>query len=153
MRDSIKPVIRLGRTNVLLENQGITYNETGLTYNEAGIFYGGIYNHDIVPMVNSISVKKTINSANSFKPKMSVGRTERLLADQGFTYNEATNTYNEAGMEYGGIYKYDVVPIVSFARQVHPTITFGMDFGASVIPAPTGSRGKLIGMLGLTYAR
>lgn len=31
------------RTDSLLYDQGITYNEAGLTYNEIGIAYGGVY--------------------------------------------------------------------------------------------------------------
>lgn len=35
---------------------------------------------------------------------ISIDRTDRLLSDQGFTYNEAGKTYNEVGMTYGGVY-------------------------------------------------
>ena len=33
-----------------------------------------------------------------------IEHTEKLVANQGFTYNEAGKSYNEAGMTYGGLY-------------------------------------------------
>jgi hypothetical protein len=39
------------------------------------------------------------------KPKFqSMEPTEKLLADQGYTFNEAGQSFNEAGVMFGGIY-------------------------------------------------
>ena len=152
MRDSIKPVIRIGRTNVTISNQGYTYNESGFTYNQIGWQYGGKFGQDITPIVSlSKSVKPKMQVA-SIKPSLKVNRTNVVINNQGYTYNEAGFTYNELGWMYGVIFGHDIYPLIANAVLTKPRITLGRDFGAKVTPpTPTGNSGMLIGMLGLTY--
>ena len=110
---------KAGRTNVQLSNQGYTYNEAGLTYNEAGVTYGGVYGSDIQPLISKATLQKPIsNTIKSIKSIMSVGRTNKLLEDQGYTYNEAGFTYNQTGVTYGGVYLHDISPIISKATII-----------------------------------
>jgi len=42
---------------------------------------------------------------DDIKPIMSfVDKSERLIADQGYSFNEAGQSFNEAGVMFGGIY-------------------------------------------------
>jgi hypothetical protein len=53
------------------------------------------------------------------KPTLSsIGKTEQLLDNQGYSYNEDGKSYNELLMTYGGIYgrDYDNPPIFSVER-------------------------------------
>lgn len=54
------PIIKLSvqKTNALVYDPGITYNESGLSYNEVGYAYGGLYEHDITSIVPTIQVKR-----------------------------------------------------------------------------------------------
>ena len=56
--------------------------------------------------------------SSSIKPKMKVGRTEALLNDQGYTYNQAGFSYNQAGVTYGGIYQHDIVQSKGQAKDI-----------------------------------
>jgi hypothetical protein len=103
MRDSIKPVLRAGRTNSL----------------------------------NPV-------------PSMLIGRTNSNVKNQGYTYNESGLTYNQSGVMYGGLYEYDIYPIIARAIQDKSMIYSGIDFSGTVVPT-IGNSGMLIGMLGLTY--
>jgi len=49
---------------------------------------------------------------------LSIGKTEQLLNNQGFSYNESAKSYNEALMTYGGVYglSYDSPPMLSVER-------------------------------------
>lgn len=50
--------------------------------------------------------------------------TQALVNNQGYTYNQANFTYNEIGVEYGGIYNYgeDIIPTVSLSHNPIPDI-------------------------------
>lgn len=151
MKDATKPVVTVRKTTKSLANQGYTYNQVGLTYNEIGVIYGGVYEYDVVPMVSLSKVTNPSASVKYNKPSMYVGKTQKQILDQGHTYNEAGLTYNQIGVMYGGIYNYDVVPMMSLARSQKPINIIGMDFSSvSTPPIPTNS-GYLIGMLGMTY--
>ena len=152
MKDAIKPVVSARKTTKLLANQGYTYNRAGLTYNEIGLIYGGVYGYDVVPSVALSYVTTPSASIRSIKPTVQVNKTQKQLEDQGYTYNEAGLTYNQIGVMYGGVYNYDVMPLVSLARSQKPMNIIGMNFASTVIPpTPTGNSGYLIGMLGMTY--
>ena len=56
MRDIIKPKIEIQKTNALVYDQSITYNESGITYNEVGVAYGGLYEYDLVPVTPQIEI-------------------------------------------------------------------------------------------------
>ena len=43
--------MKVGRTNVLVYDQGLTYNQANTTYEQIGIAYGGIYGADIQPII------------------------------------------------------------------------------------------------------
>lgn len=51
-----------------------------------------------------------------------IGRTNKTLTDQGYTYNQAGLTYNEIGVMYGGLSGQDIIPITSKSRDIKPTI-------------------------------
>jgi hypothetical protein len=154
MKDSIKPVLKAGKTNKAIANQGYTYNQAGMTYNEIGVMYGGIYNHDIYPTV-SLAKQVTMSATiKDIKPILIGNRTNANIADQGYTYNEAGLTYNQIGVMYGGIYDHDIYPLISMARLQKPMNIIGINFDSTVIPPtppPGGNSGYLIGMLGMTY--
>lgn len=154
VKDSIKPVIKIGRTNASNSTQSYTYNQSGFTYNQAGWEYGGRYEHDVVPMVTSSRTLSPKIASFILKPSLKVQRTDKEISAQTYTYNEAGFTYNQTGWEYGGLFNHDIYPLISRARTQKPSIVFGRDFGATVIPPtppPTGNSGYLVGMLGLTY--
>ena len=54
--------------------------------------------------------------------KVIIGRTNKAISNQGYTYNEAGLTYNQVGVTYGGIYDYDITPLTSKARDIKPRI-------------------------------
>lgn len=71
MRDSIKPVMRIERTNKLVNNPGITYNEAGVTYNDVNYTYGGLYENDIIPIVaQAIHVKPIAMNKRNIIPQI-----------------------------------------------------------------------------------
>ncbi len=66
--NDIKPKAKAGRTNAQVYDQGYTYNEAGFTYNEAGVAYGGVYDHDIYPLISkSREVRPMIVRASDFR--------------------------------------------------------------------------------------
>jgi hypothetical protein len=152
MKDSIKPVVKLERTNANNSTQSYTYNQDGFTYNEIGWEYGGRYEHDVKPIIASASVKSPRMVSFSVKPNLKVQRTNRDTNTQTYTYNEAGFSYNQSGWEYGGLFNHDIYPLIAQARMQKPSIVFGKDFGSTILPPPpTGNSGMLIGMLGMTY--
>ena len=84
--------------------------------------------------------------------KVIIGRTNKAVTTQAYTYNEAGFTYNQA-IQYGGIYGSDIYPMVSMSREIKPTNMKSGDIGTAFIPdiPRTLGRGMLIGMLGMTY--
>lgn len=64
MRDSIKPVMKITRTNAQVSNPGITYDESGVTYDDTNYTYGGVYEHDIIPLVSQALNNKPIFAVN-----------------------------------------------------------------------------------------
>jgi hypothetical protein len=152
MKDSIKPVLRAGRSKVAVSDQGYTYNEAGFTYNQAGWMYGGLYEHDIIPQFSRVHNDKLTNIIRNIAPTMTVGRTNVQIADQGYTYNQAGFTYNQALWQYGGLFENDIYPMITRARIEKPSVMIGGDFGA-IHPVPcTLGQGMLVGMLGMTYS-
>lgn len=151
MKDSIKPVIRLGRTKALVNNQGFTYNEAGFTYNQTDWQYGGIYEHDIIPLLSLVHNDKITAKIKNVVPTMKIGRTKIQVEDQGYTYNQAGFIYNQAGWMYGGLFEHDIYPLIARARIEKPSIMIGGDFGAKVYIPPGANTGYLVGILGLTY--
>src|SRR3990167_1100870 len=126
---SIKPIMKIGRTSAIASNQGYTYNESGLTYNESGVMYGGKYGSDIYPIISRSTFQR---------PSLIVGRTNKQLEDQGYTYNEAGFSYNQSGVAYGGLYKYDIYPIISRARLERPSIIGIRDIYTKTTPSQSG---------------
>lgn len=62
----IRPGLFVSRTNAQMANQGYSYDNAGITYNSS-ILYGGIYEHDIYPLVMSARQEKpTITLGNDF---------------------------------------------------------------------------------------
>lgn len=155
MKDAIKPVLKAGRTNSQIANQGYTYNEAGFTYNQTGWQYGGKYENDIAPLISKARLITPTNISLTIKPSATSARSNKQIENQGYTYNEAGFTYNQIGWMYGGVFEHDIYPLINNAKLVKPRILLGMDFGATVIPPtpPGGNAGRLIGMLGMTYAR
>lgn len=80
------------------------------------------------------------------KPTLSVQRTNKLIVDQGFTYNEVGKIYNEIGMMYGGIYGQDIIPLTAKASQEIPHIHAIGDF-PNTNAIKTYLRGSPIGLL------
>jgi hypothetical protein len=66
-----------------------------------------------------------ISLAKNDTPHLSLGRTKARLLDQGYTYNQATFTYNQAGVDYGGLnnVNQDVVPTFSMIDTRAPSIS------------------------------
>jgi len=87
MRDSIKPTLKAGRTKVKVQDQGYTYNQSGFTYNQSGWVYGGLYEHDTVPM---------ISRSRTVKPSM------RITASHGVTSSLLTEDCDYLVQENGG---------------------------------------------------
>lgn len=54
--------------------------------------------------------------------KIIIGRTNKTLTSQGYTYNQAGFSYNQAGVMYGGLTGYDLFPLVSKSKSVKPII-------------------------------
>lgn len=89
--------------------------------------------------------------ANTVKPKMTVQKTNALIANQGYTYNESGLTYNEIGVQYGGIYNYDIVPIIATATNTQPKINSITDM-PNTLPVRVLKKGMSMGLLlDLTY--
>lgn len=87
-----------------------------------------------------------MKTATESKPSLIVQRTNKLIADQGFTYNEAGKTYNEIGMIYGGIYGQDILQITSAAKLQSPTNTSVSDL-PNTLAIKTYLRGSPMGLL------
>lgn len=92
-----------------------------------------------------------MRTSNDIKPKAKAGRTNAQVYNQGVTYNEVGFTYDQANIAYGGIYDYDVYPMLTRARNVVPRIVAVGDFQGTAV-APSGNSGYLIGMLAMTYS-
>jgi hypothetical protein len=86
MRDTIKPIMKVGRTKVQIANQGYTYNEAGFTYNQAGWQYGGLYEHDIVPMITRAKIEKGNIIAARDVGEIMNNRPGMLIGILGLTY-------------------------------------------------------------------
>ena len=145
----------VNRTNKAIADQGYTYNEVGLTYNQIGVQYGGIYGQDIIPLiVQSRAIKPSIIQVRQITSTAISQRTNRLIAEQNYTYNEVGFTYNQSGVQYGGQYNYDIFPLISQARYIKPTNVLFGDTGITFVSAVsiTLGRGMLVGMLGMTYS-
>ena len=90
-----KPSMKVGNTKQKIYGQGITYNESGKTYNEVGLSYGGLYEHDIVPVVNWIKdYKPTIFMASDFG---TVTQHGTVVLGSGMLIGILGNTYSESG--------------------------------------------------------
>jgi len=62
-----------------------------------------------------------MNIATTIQPIAFSGRTQRTISDQGYTFNEPLQTFNEAGVTFGGISGNDtVVPIFASAIDIKP---------------------------------
>lgn len=129
----------ISQTDAQIYEQGITYDNAGITYDNVGIAYGGVYdtNQDIVPLVSI---------AKSITPTLTGGTTQAQVAEQGYTYDNAGITYDQALVMYGGLYKtnQDVVPLVSLAETIYPTIYGYSDVYTPVTPPSKGNE-MLIG--------
>lgn len=100
------------------------------------------------------SIKPVVTIRQSPAIAATVQKTNALVYDQGFTYNEAGKTYNEVGVAYGGLYGQDRMQMVATARQLLPSISFAGDFAGTIAPTPPppgGNSGMLVGMLGMLY--
>jgi len=150
---SVKPTITLGKTKKQIEDQGFTYNQIGFTYNQNNWQYGGIYEHDSIPLVSLAKKVFPTMRSSSVKPSLKVNKTNKEIENQNYTYNQTGFSYNEVGWEYGGLFNHDIYPLISQAKKEQPHLRLGMDFGATVIPPPPpgSNSGMLIGLLGLTY--
>ncbi len=71
-------------------------------------------------------------------PSLIIQRTDAQLLEQGYTYNQAGMTYNQAGVSYGGVYQVaqDILPEISLAKDVIPTISGYADIYSPFIPDP-----------------
>lgn len=108
--------------------------------------------------------------------KVVIGRTNRALANQGYTYNEPGLTYNNEpswdrilygshaelsgssiyggtalqslAVMYGGLYGNDIYPIIARSREIRPMNMRSGDIGITAIPVVprTLGRGMLSGM-------
>ena len=155
MKDLIKPIIKIQNTNALISNQGYTYNEPFKTYNEIGLMYCGLYGHDNIPQFShSLAVSPIFKPIKNDKSNIIVQKTKKDISSQLFTYNESGKSYNELGMMYGGIYGFDIAPILNMVKAFYPSITLGMDFNSQApISPPSGMSGMSIGLLlALTYS-
>jgi hypothetical protein len=46
-----------------------------------------------------------MNTINDIKPSItSIEKTEKLLNDQGYSFDEAGQSFDEAGVDFGGVY-------------------------------------------------
>jgi hypothetical protein len=80
------------------------------------------------------------------KPSLTIQRTNRLIRDDGLTYNEAGKTYNEIGMVYEGLYGEDILPMVSKATTHTARSSTISDF-PNTLAVKTYLRGSPIGLL------
>lgn len=49
-----------------------------------------------------------MNTIDDIKPYFyTIETTEQLLADQGYSFDQAGHSFNEAGVQFGGIYGLD----------------------------------------------
>lgn len=138
----VKPSMTVAKTKARVVDPGITYDEPGVAF-DANYIYGGITDYDVSPLLNTPITQR---------PTLQMGRTEAQLYDQGYTYNEPGISFDQVGVAYGGIYGYDITPLVSMSISIFPHIILAGDFytpGGGTV----SRRGFLIGMLGLTYAR
>lgn len=99
---------------------------------------------------------------DAIKPVVVLAQSNAQVFDQGITYNEPGLTYNQIGIGYGGLYEFDIVPIIARSIQfkpmgnvysLQPNIVFGMDYSGTAEQHGTIvlGRGMLIGILGMTY--
>lgn len=135
MKDPIKPIISIQKTNVQLSATTTSYNESGITYNEAGQTYGGLYEHDIVPAISSASSVTPSLKFNFFAPKAAASRTNKQLYDEQIVYNQTGFSYNQAGYAYGGLYGQDVAMLTASAVNISPSISLAGDFQAQNLAA------------------
>ncbi len=138
--------VTIEQSQTKLADQGYTYNQAGFSYNQAGVQYAGAYNlgAEVIPAI-SLAAQIVLSAI--------IEKTQALLADQGYTYNQAGFTYNQAGVMYGGLYNInqDVAPAFfnDLASFVKPSISGIIDIQGG--RAGGGNSGMLMGILGLTY--
>ena len=87
------------------------------TYNQAGVTYGGLYNQneDVTPMLSNALLDSPSLSL-IVEPQfldIILSNTQAKVLDQGYTYNQATFTYNHVLVDYGGLYNQndDILPL------------------------------------------
>ena len=75
-------------------------------------------------------------------PILTGENTDAQIFEQGITYDQAGITYDNVGIAYGGIYNTneDVIPMVSLAEQVRPTIFGYSDMYTNVMPPPPNNQ-------------
>jgi hypothetical protein len=153
MKDSIKPVVSAGRTRVSVDTNPYSYDEAGLSF-DSNISYGGVYGEDITPIIAFSVSSKPKSLFTSIYPNLTVGRTEKQINTQQYTYDESGIAF-DANIEYGGVYGYDFAPMISSAQSIYPSILFGMDFSGTATGHGTIilQQGMLIGILGNTYSQ
>jgi hypothetical protein len=80
---------------------------------------------------------------------VTISPTDALLADQGYTYNQAGVTYNQAGVMYGGLYQQnqDIIPVFfnDVASFVTPSISGIIDLGTHPAIPPGPNNQKIVG--------
>lgn len=105
MKDNIKPIIRfkieaptfsVQKTEALLKDDGITYDEPGYSYDQSGVVYGGLYGNDTVPMYAYANVQNP-----SIRFIMDFSGTEQqhgtIILGQGMLIGMLGMTYPESG--------------------------------------------------------
>lgn len=97
------------------------------------------------------SIKPVLKARIKTGPSLTIGRTNVLVANQGYTYNETGFIYNQA-IQYGGIYGFDIIPMITKAKLEKSSVFAARDFSGTITPTPYGGNHTLIGMLGLTYS-
>lgn len=82
-------------------------------------------------MAQDITPSFVANLENNIE--LTISSTEAVVTDQGYTYNQALFTYNQAGVMYGGISmnNQDIRPVFinTVANLINPTISSIIDTG------------------------
>lgn len=84
------------------------------------------------------------------KPRLKLQKTEALVYDQGYTYDEASLTYDSA-VAYGGLYGNDITPSIVMAKADKSNMRFINDL-PNTLSVRLLVRGQSMGLLlALTY--
>lgn len=64
------------------------------------------------------------NKAVNIVPSLIVQNTDAQVLEQDYIYNQSGFTYNQVGVDYGGVYKVseDIIPSISLAKDIVPSL-------------------------------